>query len=194
MRSIDRSGELGWTRWRAGIVFVCSGLLIAAVFFAMTPSSKETSLGSKARATSAATISATHTVTTAKSGYSGGHLVAADPKGGYWTVSWLGVVVPHGGALSFGSPELSGLRLVQPVVGMAATPDGEGYWLVASDGGIFAYGDAQFYGSTGAFHLNQPVVGMAATPDGEGYWLVASDGGIFTFGDASSMGRPAHSI
>ena len=42
---------------------------------------------------------------------------------------------------------------------MAATPDGGGYWLVASDGGIFAYGDAQFYGSTGSIHLNQPVVG-----------------------------------
>ena len=26
--------------------------------------------------------------------------------------------------------------------GMAATPDGGGYWLVASDGGIFSYGDA----------------------------------------------------
>ena len=26
---------------------------------------------------------------------------------------------------------------------MASTPDGHGYWLVASDGGIFSYGDAQ---------------------------------------------------
>ena len=42
-------------------------------------------------------------------------------------------------------------------------------------------GDAAFYGSTGAIHLNQPVVGMSATPDGKGYWLVASDGGIFTY-------------
>ena len=71
---------------------------------------------------------------------------------------------------------------------MAATPDGRGYWLVASDGGIFAYGDAAFHGSTGALVLNQPVVGMAATPDGGGYWLVASDGGIFAFGDAAFHG------
>ena len=35
---------------------------------------------------------------------------------------------------------------------MAATPDGRGYWLVASDGGIFTFGDAPFYGSTGAIH------------------------------------------
>ena len=71
---------------------------------------------------------------------------------------------------------------------MAATPDGGGYWLVASDGGIFSYGDAPFYGSTGSIHLNQPIVGMAATPDGGGYWLVASDGGIFAYGDAQFYG------
>jgi hypothetical protein len=78
--------------------------------------------------------------------------------------------------------------LNKPVVGMAATPDGGGYWLVASDGGIFNYGDAAFYGSTGSIQLNKPIVGMAATPDGKGYWLVASDGGIFNYGDASFYG------
>ena len=78
--------------------------------------------------------------------------------------------------------------LNKPIVGMAATPDGGGYWLVASDGGIFSYGDAQFYGSTGSMTLNKPVVGMAATPDGKGYWLVASDGGIFSYGDAQFYG------
>ena len=56
------------------------------------------------------------------------------------------------------------LPLNKPIVGMAATPDGGGYWLVASDGGIFSYGDAHFYGSTGSMQLNQPIVGMAATP------------------------------
>ena len=71
---------------------------------------------------------------------------------------------------------------------MAATPDGKGYWLVASDGGIFAYGDATFYGSTGGLVLNRPVVGMAVTPDGRGYWLVASDGGLFSYGDATFFG------
>ena len=68
------------------------------------------------------------------------------------------------------------------------TADGAGYWLVASDGGIFSYGDAQFYGSTGSIKLNKPIVGMAATPDGKGYWLVASDGGIFNYGDAQFYG------
>jgi hypothetical protein len=60
---------------------------------------------------------------------------------------------------------------------MATTPDGGGYWLVASDGGVFGYGDAQFYGSTGVLRLNKSVVGMAATPGGNGYWLTAADGG-----------------
>ncbi|MEO7837247.1 MAG: VCBS repeat-containing protein [Acidimicrobiales bacterium] len=64
-----------------------------------------------------------------------------------------------------------------------------GYWLVASDGGIFSFGvQAPFFGSTGNIRLNQPIVGMAATPSGRGYWLVASDGGIFSFGDAGFFG------
>jgi hypothetical protein len=71
---------------------------------------------------------------------------------------------------------------------MASSPDGAGYWLVASDGGIFNYGDAGFLGSAGALHLNRPVVGMDASTDGGGYWLVASDGGIFNYGDAGFFG------
>jgi hypothetical protein len=59
---------------------------------------------------------------------------------------------------------------------------------VASDGGIFSFGTAQFYGSTGALHLNQPVVGMQATTTGNGYRFVAADGGIFDFGDAQFYG------
>ncbi|HVB94477.1 MAG TPA: hypothetical protein VND67_09155 [Acidimicrobiales bacterium] len=73
---------------------------------------------------------------------------------------------------------------------MAATPSGNGYWLVASDGGIFTFGDANFDGSEGGQQLNRPMVGMAAVPDGSGYWTVAQDGGIFTF-DAPFLGSPA---
>jgi hypothetical protein len=51
----------------------------------------------------------------------------------------------------------------EPVVGIAATPDGNGYWEVAADGGIFAFGDAGFHGSMGATHIDRPVVGLAAT-------------------------------
>ena len=73
-------------------------------------------------------------------------------------------------------------------VGMAATPNGAGYWLVASDGGVFSFGDARFHGSLVHKHLSASVVGMAATPNGAGYWLVASDGGVFSFGDARFHG------
>jgi hypothetical protein len=59
-----------------------------------------------------------------------------------------------------------------------------GYWEVASDGGIFSFGNAGFFNSIGGSPLNAPVVGMASTPDRKGYWEVASDGGIFSFGNA----------
>ena len=64
----------------------------------------------------------------------------------------------------------------------------EGYDLVGSDGGIFTFGSAPFYGSTGALKLQRPVVGITPTSDHGGYWLVASDGGIFSFGDATFYG------
>jgi hypothetical protein len=93
---------------------------------------------------------------------------------------------PTAGAGYYGST--GNIHLNKPIVGMARTPDGRGYWLVASDGGIFTFGDARYYGSTGNLRLNKPIVGMARTPDGKGYWLVASDGGIFAFGDAGYHG------
>ena len=95
-------------------------------------------------------------------------------------------VTAFGAATAVPGTSLSGLS--SPVVGMAATPDGIGYWAVASDGGIFAFGNAPFEGSTGGIHLNAPIVGMAGTSDGGGYWLVASDGGVFAFGDAAFLG------
>jgi Putative Ig domain len=68
----------------------------------------------------------------------------------------------------------------------------QGYWLGAADGGVFNFGVAGFFGSTGSLRLNAPVVGIANTPAG-GYWLVASDGGVFSFGApffGSMGGRP----
>src|SRR3954469_4659558 len=80
----------------------------------------------------------------------------------------------------------------RPPAAGAATPGPasapRGYWLGATDGGIFSYGEAGFKGSMGGSHLNRPIVGMAGTPSGNGYWEVASDGGIFTFGDAVYAG------
>jgi hypothetical protein len=71
---------------------------------------------------------------------------------------------------------------------VAHTTSISAYWLVASDGGIFSFGGAPFYGSTGNIHLNQPIVGMAGSANSGGYWLVAADGGIFSFGNAPFYG------
>jgi hypothetical protein len=73
---------------------------------------------------------------------------------------------------------------------MASTKTGQGYWLVAADGGIFAFGDAPFLGSIGAIRLDQPIVAMEA-PRAGGYRLVASDGGIFAYGTADFLGSVA---
>ena len=64
----------------------------------------------------------------------------------------------------------------------------EGYWLVGSDGGIFTFGNASFYGSTGNLHLNRPVVGITVNANRTGYWLDASDGGVFSFGSTQFYG------
>ena len=67
-------------------------------------------------------------------------------------------------------------------------PSARGYWLVGSDGGIFSFGQAQFYGSTGSLQLQRPVVGIVPTADHGGYWLDASDGGVFSYGDTQFYG------
>jgi hypothetical protein len=86
-------------------------------------------------------------------------------------------------------PPAHGVPPGPAVAGAAHSTSGpSAYWLVASDGGIFAFGGAGFYGSTGNIALNRPVVGMAGTADSRGYWLVASDGGVFSFGDARFHG------
>ncbi|HMK98203.1 MAG TPA: hypothetical protein VK425_11695 [Acidimicrobiales bacterium] len=79
------------------------------------------------------------------------------------------------------------IRSPAPVyVGIVATPDGQGYWLATSDGGVSAFGDAAWYGSLTAERSRPaaPVVGVARVPDGRGYWLVGADGRVYNFGDA----------
>jgi hypothetical protein len=74
-----------------------------------------------------------------------------------------------------------------PVIHPAAVP---GYWELASDGGVFAFGGATFDGSMGGEPLSSPVVGMVTDPVG-GYWLVAANGGVFAFGGAGNDGSMA---
>jgi len=67
--------------------------------------------------------------------------------------------------------------LEPPIVGMASTQDGKGYWLVAADGGIFAFAMPSSTVRWAGTPLSAPVTGMAPTAGGHGYWLVAADGG-----------------
>ncbi len=76
----------------------------------------------------------------------------------------------------------------KPVVDMARTHDGGGYWLVGADGSVQAFGDALYYGDMSGQKLNGPIVSMAPSADGLGYWLLGRDGGIFSFGDAPFFG------
>ncbi|HEX3794568.1 MAG TPA: hypothetical protein VHV57_08710 [Acidimicrobiales bacterium] len=75
-----------------------------------------------------------------------------------------------------------------PAVSVAPSNSVPAYWLVSSNGGVFTFGGAPFFGSAGALKLAKPIVGMAGTPSGGGYWLVASDGGIFSYGNAPFLG------
>ncbi len=102
-----------------------------------------------------------------------------------------GTQLPHGSyALTANYPGdgnfQSSVSSAQPLT--IANRATQGYWLVGSDGGIFSFGSARFYGSTGSLVLQRPVVGIVPTKDNGGYWLDASDGGVFSFGDTRFFG------
>jgi hypothetical protein len=127
-------------------------------------------------------------------------IVASADSLGYWVyevgASGMGTVDHYGDAGFFGDTtsyvkQHPGVQLNGQPVGMAATPDGKGYWEVYSDGGVFAFGAARFAGSMANRPLAAPIVAIAASATGNGYLLVASDGGVFAFGDARFAGSRA---
>jgi len=97
-----------------------------------------------------------------------------------------GLVSSFGGAYNYGPSTPP--ALTAPVVALATTTDGNGYWNASSDGGVLAYGSAPFRGSMAGTPLARPIVGMAGTLDQNGYWLAGADGGVFAFGDAGFDG------
>ena len=94
-------------------------------------------------------------------------------------------VFAYGDAAFHGST--GNVQLNQPVVGMARTPTGNGYWLASRDGRVFSFGAADHHGSVSPAPPS-PVVGIAATPTGRGYWLATENGSIYSFGDAGFFG------
>ena len=105
------------------------------------------------------------------------------------TMAHLSTIYTYDGAIRYWTPSTTTSGgLVPPVVGLASTPDGSGYWLADAAGGVSAHGSAVNYGSLVGHPLNAPIAHIVSTSDGLGYWLVASDGGIFAFGDATFLG------
>jgi len=107
--------------------------------------------------------------------------------GGYWLSSASGGVFAAGNAKAYGSLSVS--ASANPVVGIASTPDGKGYWEVTRNGSVARYGDATNYNDLPGLHVSvNDIVAIAPTSDGKGYWLVGADGGEFAFGDAGFHG------
>jgi hypothetical protein len=67
------------------------------------------------------------------------------------------------GATFYGST--GAIHLDQPIIGIAPTPSGAGYWLTAADGGVFAFGTAPFYGSLpGSGVVVRNITAVAGAP------------------------------
>ena len=122
--------------------------------------------------------------------------------GGYWLDASDGGVFSFGDTQFYGSipglglhPAGSGLpnSLNAPIVGMVPSDDDGGYFMVASDGGVFAFGDAHFAGSCpGIGGCSGAAVAVMPDASGNGYWLVTQTGNVYTFGDASYYGAPGN--
>jgi hypothetical protein len=121
-------------------------------------------------------------------------------RGGYWLVASDGGIFAFGNAGYYGSIPGSGLHpagsglaksLNAPIVGMVPSTDGRGYFMVSSDGGVFAFGDARFEGSCpGIGGCNGAAVAVVPDASGNGYWVMTSTGRVYTFGDAANYGAP----
>jgi hypothetical protein len=97
------------------------------------------------------------------------------------TPSYIGAGIA---ALNYTSPTPTGAK----AVGMAATSDGNGYWLAWSNGTVTTHGDALDFGDVSGLVLSAPITHIVPTADGGGFWLVAGDGGTFALGDAGFFG------
>jgi hypothetical protein len=129
-------------------------------------------------------------------------IVPTKDHGGYWLDASDGGVFSYGDTQFYGSipglglhPAGSGLphSLNAPIVGMVPSADDGGYFMVASDGGVFAFGDAHFAGSCpGMGGCSGAAVSVMPDASGNGYWLVTKSGSVYTFGDASYYGAPGN--
>ena len=74
---------------------------------------------------------------------------------------------------------------------MQRTPSGHGYWMLSSDGSIYAFGDAPYFGGVGGCTNYGGARRLLPTPTGNGYWIATANGSVIPFGDARRLGFPA---
>jgi hypothetical protein len=77
------------------------------------------------------------------------------------------------------------MHLDKPIMAIVPSAKGRGYFLVARDGGVFAFGDAKFTGSLPSEGIKGSVVAVTPTYDGGGYYVLTSSGKVYAFGDAT---------
>ncbi len=132
----------------------------------------------------------------------------AGTRDGYWLVAADGAVFPFGDAPYFGSfqdvvntgnqlagitrewaitpPVADGVRLARdaldaPMISLVTGERQAGYMMLASDGGVFTYGDARFLASFA--HRGLPeAVAISLAPSGEGYAVLTADGNVHLVG------------
>jgi hypothetical protein len=92
-------------------------------------------------------------------------------------------VFAFGSARFFGSIPALGVSTA-PIVGIGATRDGGGYWLVGADGGVFAFGSARFLGAS--LVPGDPAVAVVVSAMGTGYGVVHRSASIDGFGSMPS--------
>jgi hypothetical protein len=95
------------------------------------------------------------------------HFVALTPTptdAGLWLFTNHGRVVTVGDATlqrgAGGATDLLGFDLQGSIIDSTATPDGTGYLMLGTDGGVFVFADEPFLGSLGASPPDTPVVAV----------------------------------
>jgi hypothetical protein len=115
--------------------------------------------------------------------------IVATPTGGYWLFTRYGNVYTSSGTPWYGSPAAHRAH-ERSIVGMTATPDGKGYWLVDSSGRVYNYGDAPRRVMRPSLPRTTAIRGIVATPGGC-YWLFTRYGNVYTSTGAKWYGSPA---
>jgi len=123
---------------------------------------------------------------------SAGNLWVADSKNNLVRVVFDPAHAPAANAGSTPAPTAPGATppAGQPANGPSGAPGRSGYWMLGSEGKVFAFGDAKSLGDAGsALPAGTKAMHIEPTPDANGYWIVNEDGAVYSFGDAPALGN-----